>query len=203
MRKPMIDLHSPLPRPDASPSRRAAQPVVIVGAGLLQEGEDGRLAVVGVGPRPRLEAAGLIAERNLGENAVAQVNAVGLVLGGGQQELAQREIPRIDVHRPRLGIRPGLHQLAFQGVGVPLDFGQPIRCYQVAEGEKLLAQVGPHRGGVVVGLVEGEGRTFAFDRAIRFFQARPRQGEGVGVAAEDGRDEEHGDGGTRFGHAGK
>ena len=55
------------------------------------------------------------------------------------------------------GYRSGPGQLAFQGVGVQLDLGQPIRRDQVAEGEELFAQVGPHRAGVVIGLIEDEG----------------------------------------------
>src|SRR5262245_3546639 len=60
------------------------QEVLVQVAQLFEERADGGFAVVGVGPGPGLEGPCLEAQRDLGEDAVAQVDAMGLILGRGQ-----------------------------------------------------------------------------------------------------------------------
>src|SRR4051794_9658736 len=101
----------------------APQALLVVVARRAEPGADVRLAVVGVGPRPWLERAGLEAQRHLGEDAVAQVDAMSLILCRRQQELAQDEDTGIEIQRPFLGKRAGRRKGLFEAIRVQLHVG--------------------------------------------------------------------------------
>ena len=79
--------------------------------------------VIGKGPLVVLPAVVPIVERDLGEDPLPQVDAMGVVLGGRQHQLAQRQVARVEVQRPRLGVPPGRGIFRFPRIAgeLPLD----------------------------------------------------------------------------------
>src|SRR5207249_11638774 len=80
---------------------RQLTPVIF--AKLSQARPHPRFPVIGIGPWPGLELAAPKEQGNLREHAVAQIDAVGLVLRGCQHELPQGQKPRIEIKWPWLG----------------------------------------------------------------------------------------------------
>ena len=61
-------------------------------------------AIVGVRPFERLPAALAVRERDLGVDAVAEIDAMGMILGRRQHQLGGRDVAGIEIERPRLGM---------------------------------------------------------------------------------------------------
>src|ERR1035438_8778714 len=98
--------------------------LVEIRARLIQELAHGFLLIVGVGPGPNLEGAGLKAQRNLCKYAVTQIDAMCLVLGRCKQELAELEQRGIEIERPWLRKSPTLGEFPLQFDRQPLHVGR-------------------------------------------------------------------------------
>ena len=138
--------------------------------------------------RRRLEKS----QCHLGVDALAEVNAVRVVLGRGQHELRGRDAAGIEVDRSphgdsRLGGEPVLER-----VGPELDPGEFRRVHKPLESEKFAQKVRAHFRLVVAG--EMEGNDFARPRDVpeTFRHRRLRAAERLGGRAEHADDKAHG-----------
>src|SRR5438105_677660 len=89
---------SPHPLPRGERGRgEGEQSLTIILAGCAKKSKYFRLAIVGIGPRPRLEGMILEAECGFRIDAGAKVNPVRLVLRCCQHELPQGENSRVEI----------------------------------------------------------------------------------------------------------
>ena len=117
-------------------------------------------AVIGEGVLVMLPAMMPVVEGHFGVDAVAEIDAMGEILGRGQHQLGQGQVAGVEVQRPRLGVSGGAGVLLLPGVGLQFDVDQLGGVERRREGEEDLSQSRAHGRLVVVGLVEVEGRAF-------------------------------------------
>ncbi len=92
-------------------------------------------------------------QRDLGEDAVAHVNAMRVILRGCEHQLRERDIARVQVDHPALAPLLFRHPL-LKLVGEQLGRDQVFRIYQPVKRHKLPEQMRPHLFLVVVRLVK-------------------------------------------------
>lgn len=162
-------------------SSLSSQLVEIPGADGVEDGDVGWTGVVGIGPGPGAEGSPLIAQRHLGVDAIPQVDAVGMVLGGGQHQAGEGHIAWIHVHPTASlgGISP------LQLVGLMLDVGKQGGVHQLLEGHDHPHQWRAELGGVVVGVGEGEQFTAIVEGAKRLGEQGRGSSEPILVWAKD------------------
>src|ERR1051326_3671791 len=151
------------------------------------------LPVVRVGPGPGDELAALEAQRHLGKDALIEVNAVRLVLGGRQHELAQLQCAGVQVQRPWLGISSVCRQLCFEPVGQQFDLRQPIRRQQTVENEEAFDKPDTHLFFVVARLTKLVIVAHQSYRSVGIDEALPGPGEHFQVTTEGSDNELNGD----------
>ena len=127
------------------------------GADLVQVGDVLFALVVTVGPVEMVEMTVLKVKGGLHENPAANVNPLPLVLGGGQEELTQGHVARVQVHGAESRRSRAFSNFKFQVVGPEFDIYDFGAVHQ-----GLVTEEGPHRGVadfffVVVGKGKGEG----------------------------------------------
>src|SRR5262249_20079773 len=111
----------------------------------------------------RLPAAVLKVQRNLGVDSLSKVDAMGVVLGRGQHQLAQANVARVEIERPRFLMPPQGGVLSFPRVGLVLDRADAGRVDGRAEGPERLQQTRAHARLVVIGLLKPKPWTFERD----------------------------------------
>src|SRR5262249_54252035 len=159
-------------------------------ARLFQEGAYERQAIVRVGPGPGLKGTRLETEGYFGIDAVAQINAVSLVLGRGEQEFAQGQDAGVQIDRSRLGIWIPPSQFGFEVVAPPFDLHQAVGGEKLAEDQQFLAKSGTHARFVVSRLIEVVDRTGQRHAPKDLLQALPSPGARLGMTTEDCHDEQ-------------
>jgi hypothetical protein len=87
----------------------------------------------------------LKAQGHLGEDALAKINPVRLVLGGGKHEFTQRQNGGIKVERPGLRVIVRGGKFGLERVRVKFDVGEAIGLNQIVKYQELLLQPGTHR----------------------------------------------------------
>ena len=158
------------------------------GADLLQVGDVLFALVVTVSPVEMVEVSVLKVQGWFHENPATNVDALPLVLGGGQKELPKGHVARVQVHGTESRRSRTLGDFKFQVVGPELDIhdGFPLR-------QGLVAEKGPHRSVadfffVVVGEGKGEGGEVQVLFAELFAEGFPHGLDGGNVFCEDSHD---------------
>ncbi len=66
----------------------------------VEQGDNVRLSIIGIGPFQRLVRSFLVDEREIGLNTVSEVGTMGVPFRGGKNDMLQTQVPRIDVQSP-------------------------------------------------------------------------------------------------------
>ena len=158
------------------------------GADLLQIVDVCFALVVTVGPVEMVEVSVLKVQGGFHENPVTNVDALSLVLGGGQEKLSKGHVARVQVHGAKPRRSRTLGDIKFQVVGPELDIHDGFPLHQ-----GLVAEKGPHRSVadfffVVVGESKGEGGEVQVLFAELFAEGGPHSLDGGNVFCEDSHD---------------
>lgn len=165
----------------------------IVAAG-VKKGVKSRLLVVRVGPRAALPFARSELQGELGVDASRQIESVGMVFRGSQDQLVFCQVTGVEVQRSRFRPRPILSILLFPEVGEAFDFGQSFGIDQSGWRQERLAQIFTHRRLIVVGLIEGKRIAFQRQGAKGLLPSRSCPIKGFVMTTRDGDDQQHGSG---------
>ncbi len=111
-------------------------------------------SVARIGPSMVLPPLGDIGQRDLGEHAIAEIDAVVTVLGGGKDQLGLRDVARIEIQGPwlrmiRLG---GIRRLP--AVGQMLPIGESGGILKTLRSDQCFGQFASHRWRVVAARLE-------------------------------------------------
>ena len=123
--------------------------------------------VVAVGPVEGVKVPVLKVQRGFYENASLHVNALALILGGGQKELSEGHVAGVQIHGAKPGRAVLMGDFKFDVVGPQLDVDNGFAVYQI-----LIAEKGTH-GGVpdFVDVVVGKGKRERRERKLLFAKA--------------------------------
>ena len=111
-----------------------------------------------------VEMTVLKVQGRLHENPATDINPLALVLGGGQEELPQGHVARVQVHRAESRRSRAFCNFKFQVVGPEFDVHDFGTIYQ-----GLVAEEGPHRGVAdFFFVVVGEGKREGFQVQVLF-----------------------------------
>jgi hypothetical protein len=64
----------------------------------IEQGDDFRLSIIGIGPFQRSVGSLLVDEREIGINAVSEIRSMGVSFGGGENDVLQTNVTRVYVH---------------------------------------------------------------------------------------------------------
>ncbi len=156
------------------------------GAGAGEEGLCGVGFVVGVGPRPGGPDILVPVEGDFGVDAFGEVDAVGVVFGGGEDDFVFVDVAGVDVDGSGDLAKGELFgKEGFEHIGFEFAFGEMLGAEEGFEADPLAEEGGAHFGVVEVGKGEGEDLGLVVDFAVPLGEFEACGGEFFGSAGEE------------------
>ena len=152
-----------------------------------ENGPDLRAVVVLEGPGQGFPISFLIEERQVREDAFSEIDAVGEIFSGGQDQAFGADQSRVEVDDAAAIFAA---QVVFEGIGGEFDVHEVVLGRGAFEAQDAARDRRPQFPVVVVGVVEGDGVREKIHRAEGGFEARDEAGpEHLPFGREDGQDQ--------------
>jgi hypothetical protein len=120
---------------------------------LIEESNDLRLPIIGISPFQGLEGLISIDQGQVGINALPEIRAMSISFGGGQDNMFQTEISRVDIDLP-VALRSRI--FFFQMVGPLLDLRKQSSRDEGRECDEPTEEIVSHLLGIIVRKVKGQ-----------------------------------------------
>ncbi len=124
-------------------------------------------AIIRIRPWQRPPAAGLESQGDFSKNPVPQVYAMSAVFGRCEDELAQIDIPRVDVDRTLSDLAEPTGEVRFDTIAGTLGVDNRFRLDEPFKREKLALQLIAHRALVVCSMLERTNLGLQVDRPAK------------------------------------